>query len=556
MLLHPYLANKKRTKMSKLTESIQWQTLVEHQFNIQNLQLRDAFDYDEDRFEKYHIKFGDFLFDYSKNLMNFDTISHFLALAKSTRLKFAIKDMFSGKSINNTENRAVLHTALRGSTDESLELDGTNIKAEVDEVKAKMKDLTAKILDGKWLGHTGKQITDVVNLGIGGSDLGPRMVYKALPDSHKHVKVHFVANVDRRDINKIMLGVNPETTIFIITSKSFSTQETLQNAETAKNWMIRSGVAKDELHKHFIAVSNNTEACKNFGIAEENIIKMWDWVGGRFSLWSAVGLSLAIGLGWRNFEKLLKGAREADEHFRNTDFEKNIPFLMAIMSIWYRNFWNYPAQAVIPYNEDLEYFATYLQQLEMESNGKGVNKKLEKVDYHTSGIIFGEPGTNSQHSFFQMLHQGTTPVPVDFIAFTEFDKGDDHNQKLLANVFAQSRALMFGKTKKEVKEELANKGMSEEEIKEHFPHRTFLGNRPSTTILAKNLNPKNLGSLISFYENKTFVIGALLGINSFDQWGVELGKVMAKSTLDELNSNEETSSLDSSTNGLINWAKS
>lgn len=541
--------------MSKLKESLQWQTLVEHQFNIKSMKLRDAFHYDEGRFDKYSINFGDFLFDFSKNLINFDTVSHFLALAKSTRLKFTLRDMFSGKKLNNTEDRAVLHPALRGSVAEDLELDGLRVKTEVEQVKNKMKDLTQRILDGDWLGHTGEQITDIVNLGIGGSDLGPRMVCQALKDYHKHVKVHFVANVDRRDINKIMLGVNPETTVFIITSKSFSTQETLQNAMTAKNWMTRSGVSKEDLHKHFIAVSNNLEACQSFGIAKENIIKMWDWVGGRFSLWSAAGLSIAIQLGWRNFEKLLKGANEVDKHLQESDLAQNIPFIMAMLSVWYRNFYNYPAQAVIPYNQDLEHFATYLQQLEMESNGKGVNKRLEKVDYHTSGIIFGEPGTNSQHSFFQMLHQGTTPVPVDFIAFTEYDNGDEHNQKLLANCFAQSRALMLGKTKKEVKEELQAKGLSSEEIEKHYPHRVFEGNRPSTTILIKELNPKNLGSLIAFYEHKTFLIGAMLGVNSFDQWGVELGKVMAKSTLGELNSTEATSSLDSSTNGLINWTK-
>ncbi|MDC1068824.1 glucose-6-phosphate isomerase [Candidatus Kapabacteria bacterium] len=543
--------------MSKLTESIQWQTLVEHQFNISSMQLRDAFHYDEDRFEKYSIKIGkDLIFDYSKNLMNFDTISHFLALAKSTRLKFAINDMFAGKKINSTENRSVLHVALRDSVSEDLEIDGLNIKNEVDTVKLKMQKLSKDILDGNWLGHTGKQITDLVNIGIGGSDLGPRMVCNSLTDYHKHVKVHFVANVDRRDINKIMLNVNPETTIFVITSKSFSTQETLQNAETAKNWMIRSGVSKENLSKHFIAISNNIKACTEFGIAEDNILKMWDWVGGRFSLWSAAGLSIAIQIGWRNFEKLLKGANQVDTHFQNTPLENNIPFIMAILSIWYRNFLDFPAQAIIPYNQDLGDFSAYLQQLEMESNGKSVSVKNQKLDYQSSSIIFGEPGTNSQHSFFQMLHQGTTTVPVDFIGFAEFDQGDKHNQKLLSNLLAQSRALMIGKTKNEVKLELKEKGLSEKDIENNYLQRTFTGNKPTNTILFKELNPKNLGSLIALYEHKTFVIGSILGINSFDQWGVELGKEMANQTLDELNSKESSVGLDNSTNGLINWIKS
>lgn len=541
--------------MSKLTESIPWKALEEHNFNIKNLHLRDIFYYDEMRFQKFHVEWNDFLFDHSKNRINFDTISHFLDLAKKSRLKFAIDDMFKAKQINFTEKRSVLHTALRDMGDDPIELDGIDIKQEIIEQRQKMKEISQKIISGEWKGADGETITDVVNIGIGGSDLGPRMVCETLVDFHKRVKVHFVSNVDRRDINKIMLYVDPQRTVFIITSKSFSTQETLTNAKTAKNWMIRTGIPKDKFGQHFIAVSTNIQACVDFGIPEENILKMWDWVGGRFSLWSTVGLPIAIQIGYNNFEKLLEGAYEADQHFKTADYNKNIPVLMAFLAIWYRNFHKADSQAVIPYNQDMMNFSAYLQQLEMESNGKYIDKDGEKVDYDTNAVIFGEPGTNSQHSFFQMIHQGTQLIPVDFIAFTDFDQGDEHNQKLLANMLGQSAALMQGKKKEEVIQELESSGLSQEEIKNLLPHKVFKGNNPSTTILIKELNPKNLGSLIAFYEHKVFVQGVIWNINSFDQWGVELGKQLANKILAPLGSKDETDEFDASTNALINWIK-
>ena len=524
--------------MSKLNELEIWKVLEEHIFNIKNLHLKDVFYYDEMRFRKFSIEWNDFLFDFSKNRINFDTISHMMELSKKVKLKTSIKNYFSGKHINNTEDRAVMHTALRNFTDDEVMIDDVNVMEEIKEQREKIKDISDRIISGEWKSAEGEAITDVVNIGIGGSDLGPKMVCEALVENHKRVKVHFVSNVDRRDINRIMLNVNPQRTVFIITSKSFTTQETITNAETAKNWMIRSGIPSDKMDRHFIAVSTNIEACKEFGIAEENILKMWDWVGGRFSLWSSVGLAIAIQIGYNNFQKLLKGAEEADIHFRDTEWNKNIPVLMAYIDIWYRNFYKTSSHAVIPYNDDMENFPAYLQQLEMESNGKSVDKSGEKIGYDSSEVIFGEPGTNSQHSFFQMLHQGTELIPVDFIAFSDYDNQDEHNQKLLSNFLAQSAALMAG-----------SKNTDE-------AHRNFVGNKPSTTILARELTPKNLGSLIAFYEHKTFVKGAIWGINSFDQWGVELGKKIANDILPELKSEDETEEFDASTNGLINWIKS
>lgn len=541
--------------MSKITESRPWKELNEHYFNIKNLQMKEIFRYDEDRFEKFHIKWNNFLFDYSKNRMNWDTIALFLELAKFQRLRFKIKDLFDGKELNTTEKRPALHTALR-DPDPINNYKGIGFESEILQVQNKMESITKSILKGEWKGHRNHSIKNIVNIGIGGSDLGPKFVCEALREYHTEMKVEFVSNVDRRDINRIMLNLNPEETIFIITSKSFKTQETLQNAMTAKNWLERSGVAQTDFPKHFIAISSNKDECLKFGVAEENILEMWDSIGGRYSLWSAVGLPIALQIGWNNFKKMLDGAYQMDIHFKNTPYEMNIPVLMAFLDIWYTNFFNSPGRAVIPYNNDLVNLTSYLQQLEMESNGKNITSKGEKLDYLSKNIVFGSIGTNAQHSFFQLIHQGKFIIPVDFILVSDFDKNDAHNQKLIANAIAQSRALMLGKTKDEVIAEMTLQGKSEDEIKELMPHRVFEGNRPSNTILIKHLSPRELGSLIAMYEHKTFTEAMLLGLNPFDQWGVELGKKMADEVLEQLYNDNLITHFDSSTNSLINWIKS
>lgn len=540
--------------MSRLTESRQWKELNEHYFNIKHLQMKEIFHFDEDRFEKFSVKWNDILFDYSKNRVNWDTIALFLELAKFQRLRFKIKDLFDGKVLNNTENRAALHTALR-DPDPIKNYEGIGFEKNIVEAQKKMEEITKSIVKGKWKGHRDNPIKNIVNIGIGGSDLGPKFVCEALKEYHTELNVYFVSNIDRRDINRIMLNLNPEETLFIVTSKSFKTQETLQNALTAKNWIERSGVSKTDFGKHFIAVSSNVEECVNFGIPQENILEMWDSIGGRYSLWSAVGLPIALQIGWNNFKKLLDGAYEMDMHFKDTPYELNIPVLMAFLDIWYTNFYESPGRAVIPYNNDLVEFSSYLQQLEMESNGKSVTAKGEKLDYMSKNIVFGSIGTNAQHSFFQLIHQGKYIIPVDFILVSEYDKNDNHNQKLIANAFAQSRALMLGKTKDEVIAEMKLQGKSDEEINDLLAHKVFEGNRPSNTIIIKELTPKSLGSLISAYEHKTFTEGVLLGLNSFDQWGVELGKKMADEILDHLYSDNKVNHFDSSTNSLINWIK-
>lgn len=540
--------------MSKLTESRPWKELTEHHFNIKHLQMKEIFHYDEDRFEKFSIKWNHFLFDYSKNRVNWDTIAYFLDLAKFQRLRFKIDDLFNGKIVNKTENRPALHTALR-DPNPIENYSGIGFEKNIVSTLNKMEKTVKRIINGEWKGHTGREIKNIVNIGIGGSDLGPKFVCEALKDFHSELNVYFVSNIDRRDINRVMLELNPEETLFIITSKSFKTQETLQNALTAKNWLNRSGVNKGDMSRHFIAVSSNVSACLDFGISEENIFEMWDSIGGRYSLWSAVGLPIALQIGWLNFKKLLRGAHKMDLHFKETSYEQNIPVILAFLDIWYTNFYNSPGRGVISYNNNMNYFADYLQQLEMESNGKSVTEKGEKVDYSTKRIVFGGVGTNTQHSFFQLLHQGTEIIPVDFIAFSDYDSNDNHNQKLLANLLAQSRALMLGKNKEQVLKELKEKDLDDTEIEKLLQHKVFSGNRPSNTILVRTLNPENLGSLIAIYEHKTFVESVLLGINAFDQWGVELGKEMADEILNDLYTKDNVSNYDSSTNSLINWIK-
>ena len=541
--------------MSKLTSSKIWHELKSHHFNINNLKMRDIFDYDEDRFYKFHIEWEEFLFDYSKNRINYDTIAFLSELARKSRLKFATKDLFAGKKVNTTENRAAGHTALRNFTDDKIIINNENVKNKIEKSREKIKDISEKIISGDWKGHTGKAIENVVNIGIGGSDLGLKMVYSALSEYQNRTKVHFVSNVDRRSMIPIMRDLNPETTIFIICSKSFKTEETMANASVAINWMTRTGISKTDLSKHFLAISSSEAECLKYGIPEENVLEIWDWVGGRFSLWSAVGLSLSIGIGYRNYIKLLKGAEKADNHFLESEFEQNIPILMAMLEFWYRNFFETNARAVIPYNQDLKYFPDWLSQLEMESLGKTVSKNGDTIDYKSSGVVFGEVGTDAQHSFFQMLHQGSDMIPVDFIAFADYDPLDVQNQLLLSNFFAQSASLMNGKTKDEVLQELKTKDLSDDDIKSILPHKVFAGNKPSNTIIIKRLTPNNLGSLLSFYEHKTFVLGHLLNINPFDQMGVELGKALTPDILAELKNKKETEQFDSSTNSLINWTK-
>jgi len=540
--------------MGKLTKSKTWAKLQEHHYNIKNMQIRDFFEFDDDRFQKYSINFGNLTFDYSKNRINFDTIALLTELANSMKLNYKIAEMFNGDKINFTENRAVLHAALRANQGDNFSVEGQPVTDLVISTRNKMQKFVNQIHSGELLGYTGKKITTFVNIGIGGSDLGPAMVASSLKKyAPKDHKAYFVSNVDSTDLIETLEEIDFGTTLFIIASKTFTTQETLRNANSAKSLFLDYTKDENAVSKHFVALSTNTVACQEFGINSENIFEFWDWVGGRFSLWSSIGLSIALYLGWENFEKLLAGAREADLHFKEAPFNKNIPVLMALLDLWYRNFFDSPARAVIPYEQYLAKFPAFLQQLEMESNGKYIETDGSKLDVNSSWVVFGEPGTNAQHSFFQLLHQGTQLIPVDFlVGRVSLNPLFNHHEILLSNCFAQSEALMKGKTLKEVTLEMQNAGFDADYIKRIAPHRTFQGNRPSTTIIYDKLTPEVLGSLIAFYEHKTFVLGVLWNINSFDQWGVELGKQLAKTILPEIESKTEISSHDCSTNSLIN----
>lgn len=534
------------------TES--WKALTEH-FENNDFDLRTLFQYNENRFEDFSIKKNNFLFDYSKNLIDARTKELLLNLAEECQLKDAIFKMFSGDKINETEGRAVLHTALRDFSDEEILVDGENIKPQIRRVLDHMKSFSESIISGQHKGFSGKEITDVVNIGIGGSDLGPVMVCSALKHFKTRLNVHFVSNVDGNHIAEVVKNLNPETTLFIIASKTFTTQETMTNANSAKEWFLQKGQQED-VSKHFVALSTNVEEVKKFGIAEENIFEFWDWVGGRYSLWSAIGLSIVLSVGYENFEQLLKGASDTDQHFRNTDFSENIPVLMGVLGIWYRNFYAATSYAILPYSQYLDRFAAYLQQGDMESNGKCVDRNGEFVEYETGPIIWGEPGTNGQHAFYQLIHQGTELIPADFIAYAKSpNKVSDHQDKLLANFFAQTEALAFGKTEEEVEAELRSSGKSDDEIDALLNYKVFHGNTPTNSILFNELTPFSLGQLIALYEHKIFVQGVIWNIFSFDQFGVELGKVLANKILPELESSEAVSSHDSSTNGLINYYK-
>lgn len=536
------------------TKTAAWQALNEHFEAIRNTHLKNLFQENPGRAKSFSIQWKDFYVDYSKNRLTNKTQNLLLQLAKELKLKEGIESYFRGETINETENRAVLHTALRAPKNSKVHVDGNDVISEVFEVRDQIKTFSESVISGNRKGYTGKSFTDVVNIGIGGSDLGPVMVTEALKFYKNHLKIHFVSNVDGDHVHEILNKLNPETTLFIVVSKSFTTQETLTNALTIKKWFLQYAEQGD-IAKHFAAVSTNTEKIDEFGIDQKNVFPMWDWVGGRFSLWSAVGLSIALSVGYNNFSDLLQGAHEMDEHFKTAEFKENIPVQLALISVWYNNFFNADTEAIIPYSQYLHRFSAYLQQGIMESNGKGVDRNGQKVDYQTGTIIWGEPGTNSQHAFFQLMHQGTKLIPADFIGFKESLHGEkDHHNKLMANFFAQTEALMNGKTSEEVIAELKSTKLPEKQIEELTPFKVFGGNNPTTTILIKKLSPKTLGSLIALYEHKIFVQGLIWNIFSYDQWGVELGKQLAKNILSDIE-NSNIGKHDTSTVNLLHFFK-
>ena len=547
--------------MTKIIDSNEWQDLKKHFDDIKNVQMRDLFKDDEQRFEKFHLALDDFLFDFSKNRINDKT----LVLLNKLAIKADVEDwrakQFSGDKINTTEDRAVLHTALRSQDDDPIFVDGIDVKPEVKKVLKQIESFSNSINDGSWKGFTGKKINTIVNIGIGGSDLGPAMVCKALqPFSHKDLHIHFVSNVDGADLALTLEQCDPETTLFIVASKTFTTQETMTNAFSARHWFLNHAKNNDAISQHFVAVSTNTEKVKEFGINEENMFIFWDWVGGRYSLWSSIGLSISIFLGYENFKALQTGAYEMDQHFLHAPIEKNMPIQMALIGIWYNNFFKFNTQAILPYDQGLSLLPSYLQQADMESNGKFIDRDGKRVCLETGPVIWGESGTNGQHAFYQLIHQGTQFVPCDFIMpikshYNPGDKKNLHHKILMSNLLAQSQSLMMGKTIDEARSELINSGLSDQEISSLLPHRSFEGNRPSNTILFEKLTPKNLGRLIALYEHKIFVQGIIWNINSFDQWGVEYGKQIARLVLPKIQGEKTTSCFDSSTNNLIDYIK-
>ena len=546
-----------KSSMPKLTQTTTWKALEKHFKEISQSHMRDMFTEDPQRFDKFSLKLNDILFDYSKNIINSQTMEQLYRLADECEIGLWIRRMFDGEPINQSENRAVLHTALRNKSDQPVMVDGEDVMPAVREEQQRVKQLAEAIRTRSWRGYYNQPITDVVNIGIGGSNLGPMMVTEALrPYSLHDLNIHYVSNIDENHINDTLEKLNPATTFFIIASKSFTTQDTMVNAETARQWHINKVGDDSQIDKHFAAVSSNVKAAKEFGIDEKNVFQMWDWVGGRYSLWSAISLPIVIAIGQENFDKLLQGAYEADQHFKNTPLEKNIPITMALLGIWYNNFFDAQATAVLPYDQHLHKFPSYLQQADMESNGKGVNRQGQVVDYTTGPILFGEIGISGQHAFFQLLHQGTKLVPADILApVRNLHSIKRHHRALMSNVFAQAEALMKGRTEQEAYAELKVSGLDEDAIKALLPNKIFPGNRPSSTFLFNSLDPATLGSLIALYEHKIFVQGIIWNINSFDQWGVELGKQLASGVLQELNDNEPTDAHDSSTNGLINYYK-
>ena len=539
------------------TQTAAWQALQKHFDEMKDVTIADLFAKDGDRFSKFSATFDDqMLVDYSKNRITEETLAKLQDLAKECDLAGAITSMFSGAKINRTENRAVLHVALRNRSNTPILVDGKDVMPEVNAVLEKMKTFSEAIISGEWKGYTGKAITDVVNIGIGGSDLGPYMVTEALRPYKNHLNMHFVSNVDGTHIAEVLKKVNPETTLFLVASKTFTTQETMTNAHSARDWFLKAAGDEKHVAKHFAALSTNAKAVGEFGIDTANMFEFWDWVGGRYSLWSAIGLSIVLSIGFDNFVELLSGAHAMDKHFSTTPAEKNLPVLLALIGIWYNNFFGAETEAILPYDQYMHRFAAYFQQGNMESNGKYVDRNGKVVDYQTGPIIWGEPGTNGQHAFYQLIHQGTKMVPCDFIApAITHNPLSDHHQKLLSNFFAQTEALAFGKSREVVEQEYRDQGKDPATLDYVVPFKVFEGNRPTNSILLREITPFSLGALIALYEHKIFTQGVILNIFTFDQWGVELGKQLANRILPELKDDKEISSHDSSTNGLINRYK-
>jgi glucose-6-phosphate isomerase len=534
-----------------------WKRLSEHQRTMETVHMKDLFAEDPQRFQKFSLHFDDLLVDFSKNIITTETLSLLIELAEEAQLNHAIEKMFTGEAINQTENRAVLHTALRNRSNTPVIVNGQDVMPEVNAVLDKMNTFVKRLWDGDWKGYSGQKITDIVNIGIGGSDLGPVMVTECLkPYANPELCMHFVSNVDGTHISETLKRLNPQSTLFLIASKSFTTQETMTNAYTARQWFLETAGDTERIAKHFVAISTNAQRVREFGIDPDNMFIFWDWVGGRYSLWSAIGLSIACAIGFKHFEQLLEGAHEMDRHFQESPFDRNIPVILALIGIWYNNFWGAQSEAILPYDQYMHRFPAYFQQGNMESNGKGVDRDGKPAPYQTGPIIWGEPGTNGQHAFYQLIHQGTKLIPADFLApALSHNPTGDHHRILLANFFAQTEALMKGKSRTEVHQELARSGKSPEEIDNLIAHKVFSGNKPTNSILFKKLTPKTLGSLIAMYEHKIFVQGVIWNIYSFDQWGVELGKQLARQILPELEGDQPVASHDSSTNGLINMFK-
>jgi len=539
------------------TKTKSWKKLKEHYRGMKNVHMANLFRFDRERFSRFSITFEDLLVDYSKNIITRETVRLLLGLARECKLREAMERMFTGDEINETEKRAVLHVALRNRSNTPIDVNGSDVMPEVNAVLAQMKRFSEAVISGNWKGYTGKRITDVVNIGIGGSDLGPVMVTEALKPYWKlPPRPHFVSNVDGTHVVETLKTLSPETTLFIIASKTFTTQETMTNALTARKWFLDSAKSESLVQHHFVAISTNEAEVKKFGIDPENMFRFWDWVGGRYSLWSAIGLSIACTIGFEHFVELLEGAHAMDIHFRETPFEENIPVILALIGVWYNNFFGAQTEAILPYDQYLHRFPAYFQQGNMESNGKSVDRSERDVRYQTGPIIWGEPGTNGQHAFYQLIHQGTKLIPCDFIApAISHNPTGEHHEILLSNFFAQTQALMKGKTEQEMIEELRASGASDEKMMRFVPFRVFKGNRPTNSILVKKITPRTLGILLAMYEHKIFAQGVIWNIFSFDQWGVELGKQLASKILPGLRDEKEVTSHDSSTNGLINTFK-
>ena len=547
--------------MSQINQSPIWQSLIQHKKDIETISLREMFKSNPDRFNHFHIQFNDLLLDYSKHRVSRETIGLLVKLAKEADVEGWRNRMFEGEKINSTEHRAVLHTALRNQKEIPIISDGEDVMPKVKNVLKKMRRFSEDVRSGQWKGFTGKAITSVINIGIGGSDLGPAMVCQALKAyGSKTITPYFVSNVDGADLSQTLEKCSPETTLFIIASKTFTTQETMTNAFSARDWFLKAAKDNQHIKKHFVALSTNQHAVSEFGIDIENMFEFWDWVGGRYSLWSAIGLSIALYIGMDGFEELLKGGFEMDEHFKTAPIEQNIPMMMGLLGVWYINFFNFPTHAILAYDQGLSKLAPYLQQADMESNGKFINREGERIDFHTGPVIWGEIGTNGQHAFYQLLHQGTEIVPADFIMPIQSQyklgkDGNEHHKILLSNFIAQTQSLMLGKTYNEARTEIEKQGYEGEDIESFIPQKTFEGNRPTSSILFKKLTPKTLGQIIAMYEHKIFTQGIIWNINSFDQWGVEYGKQIAKQVLPKLSEKAPTDNFDSSTNGLINYIK-